>query len=149
MKKIITLLVSVTMVASVFAQYGGGKDQRDNGYGNNGAGNSGYGNYAKGKDVGYNDGKFKDNSFFKDSYVFSPRDRDMQIADINWQYDHKIQMLKMRLFMPRFKKEQITCQLEEQRKDEIKAVFEKFNSRQNRYGDFGHGSRDNDQRRNW
>jgi len=138
MKKIITLLVSVTMVAAVFAQPGG----RDNGYGNNGYGNNGYG-YDKGKDVVFVDAKFKD------SYVFTPRERDMAIAQINREYDHKIQSVKMRFFMPRFKKEQIIFNLEQERKDEIRMVIMKFKSFKNRYDD--HYSKDwNDHgRKNW
>ena len=167
MKKIITFLVSVTMVASAFAQYSGGRDQRDprdNGYGNNGYGNNGnngYGNYDKGKDVvyndgRYNDGRYNDNSFFKDFYVYTAREKETDIARINWNYDRKIQGVNNRFFMPRFKKEQIIYQLECQRKDEIKNVFAKFNSRKNRFDGFDHGSKDwdkhgddHDQRRNW
>ena len=122
MKKIITLLVSVTMVAAVFAQPGG----RDNGYGNN----NGYGDYGKGKDVVFVDGKFKD------SYVFTPREKDMAIAQINREYDRKIQSVKNRFFMPRFKKEQIIFNLEQDRREEIKQVIMKFKSHKNRYGDF-------------
>jgi hypothetical protein len=142
------------MVASAFAQFGGGRDQRDNGYGNNG--NNGYGNYDKGKDVVYNDGRYKDNSFVKDFYVYTAREKDMDIAQINWSYDRKIQSVKNRFFMPRFKKEQMIFQLECQRKDEIKDVLAKFNSRKNRFDGFDHGSKDwdkhgndHDQRRNW
>jgi len=134
MKKIITLLVSVTMVASVFAQYNGGRGQ---GQGNNGYGNNG--NYDKGKDVVFVDAKFRD------SYVFTPRERDMQIAQINREFDQKIQSVKMKFFMPRFKKQQLIGQLEDQRKDEIKMVIWKFKSPKNRYDDhdYGHG------RKNW
>ena len=146
MKKIITLLVSVTMVASAFAEFGGGRDQRDNGYGNN----------DKGKDVVYNDGKMKDNNFFKDFYVYSAREKDMDIAQINLGYDRKIQIVKSKFFMPRFKKDQIIFQLECQRKDEIKDVLAKFNSRKNRFDGYDRGSKDwdkhgndHDQRRNW
>ncbi len=167
MKKIITFLVSVTMVASAFAQYSGNgqrdngpkdngysNNQKDNGYGNNGYGNNGYGNngygnngygnngygsYDKGKDVICNDGRGRDD-FFRAS-----REKDMQIAQINWEYDHKIQSVKNRFFMPRFRKEQIICQLEEQRQDEIKMVIMRFNMHKNRYDDFDHDHG----RRNW
>ena len=184
MKKIITLLVSVTMVASAFAQFGGGKDPKDNGYGrdqrdngygrdqrDNGYGrdqrDNGYGrdqkengcgngSYDKGKDVVYNDGKFKDNSFFKDFYVYTAREKDMDIFQINREYDRKIQTVKNRFFMPRVKKDQIIYQLEFQRKDEINDVLARFNSRKNRFDGYDQGSKDwnrhgndHDQRRNW
>jgi hypothetical protein len=134
MKKIITLLVSVTMVASAFAQFGG-KDQRGNSYG---------------KDVVYGDGRYKDNSFSKNAYFFSPKDRDMQISQINWNYDRQVQSVKNRFFMPRFKKDQMICQLEAQRKSEINMVMMKFNSHDNGYNGYSFGSKDgHDQRRNW
>jgi len=134
MKKIITLLVSVTMVASVFAQYGG-NGQRDNGYGN--------GN--KGNDVGFNDNRYKkDDGHFNDSYAFSGREKDMQIAQINREYDFKIQSVKNKFFMPRFKKEQMIWKLEQQRRDEIKMVNMKFKNSRNRYDDYDHGPK-----RNW
>lgn len=167
MKKIITLLFSATMFASVFAQYGSGKDQRDNGYGNNnnskngcgnnaGAGNNGYSNSGcgsngnsnceKGKDVVYNDGRNKDNNFF------NPRARDMQIAQINRDYDRKIQIVKNKFFMPRFRKEQVIYRLEDQRREEISMLVIKYNKGQDRFDGYGHvskGGDDRDQRRNW
>ena len=113
MKKIFTLLVSVTMFASAFAQYktGGMKDDR----------------YNKGNDVTYNNGSFKKDDKRSDNfYSFGTRERDMQIAQINREYDRKIQDIKSRFFIPRFKKEQMICQLNNQRNDEIKRVYARF-----------------------
>lgn len=142
MKKIITFLFSVSMMSSAFAQFGS-KDQqygsRDQQYGNKDQKDYAYGK----KDVVFNDGKFKRNDdHFNDNYFFAMRERDMQLAQINREYDFKVQSLKFRLFMGREKKERLICMLEEQRKNEIQMVYAKFSDRGNRYDD-------HNQRRNW
>jgi len=125
MKKIFTLLATVTMFASAsFAQYKTG----DKDFGN------------KGKDYGYSDGYKKDNDRHDNYYSFSARERDMQIAQINREYDWKIQNVKSKYFMPRFKKEQQIRMLNEQRGYEIKKVYMKFSDRNNHYDDHDHGS---------
>jgi hypothetical protein len=122
MKKIFTLLVSVTLFASAFAQYrtGGDKD---------------FGN--KGRDGVYNDGYKKGNDRDRGDnyYSFSMRERDMQIAQINREYDRKIMEVRNRFFMPRYKKEQMVYQLNDQRNFEIKKVYARFSSRDNHYDD--------------
>jgi len=120
MKKIFTLSVAVLMLASAFAQNRGG--QKDYGF-------------NKGKDVVINDGRFKkDDDRFND-YSFSIRQRDMQIAQINQEYDRKIQNVKKIFFMSRYKKDQMIFRLEDQRKDEIRMVYAKFNDR-NKHDDW-------------
>jgi len=126
MKKIFTLLATVTMFASAFAQYKTG-GQKEAGY-------------DKDNNVGYNDGGFKKDDKRSDSYYsFGTRERDMQIAQINREYDYKIRDVKSRLFMPRFKKEQIIRQLNDKRGEEIRRVYAKFNDHGKRYDD--HDSR--------
>lgn len=134
MKKIFTLLVTVTIATSVFAQYNKPNNQKDFNPGK--------------KEVVYNDGRFKnddrrDNHF----YSFSARERDMQIFQINREYNNKTQKVKNRLFVPRFKKEHIICELNHQREDEIKMVYRKFNDRNNRYNDRDNRFNDRDGRR--
>jgi hypothetical protein len=122
MKKIFTLLVSVTMFASAFAQYKTG-DMKDS-------------RYNKGNDVAYNNGGFKkDDKRDAGFYAFSTRERDMQIAQINREYDHKIAEVKSRFFISRYKKDQMICQLNDQRNDEIKRVYAKFSDHDNHYND--------------
>ncbi len=122
MKKIITLFVSVTMVASAFAQYSQG-NQKDYGY-------------NKGKDVVYNDSRIKaEDKSFNDHYSFGMKEKETQIAQINREFDFKIQSVKNRFFMSRSKKEQVICMLEDQRKNEIKMVFAKFSDPGNRFDD--------------
>lgn len=130
MKKIFTFLASVTMAASAFAQYDGG-NQRNQGP-------------NRTNDVVYNDNMYKkdndnmykkDNGRFDDRYTFSKREMEMKIAQINREYDYKIQSVKNRFFMHRFKKEQLIYKLECEKRDEIKAVYAKFNDRRNRFDD--------------
>ena len=149
MKKIFTLLVSVTMVASAFAQYDAGK-QRDNGYdkGYDKTYDKGYDKtfdkgYGKGNDVIFNDNGFgKGNDHFADRNFFKKREMAIKIAQINREYDYKIQSVKSNYFMPWFKKQRMISRLEDQRQDEIKAVYFKFSDRRDRFDD-------HDQRRNW
>jgi hypothetical protein len=122
MKKIFTLLVGISIAAASFAQY----KSNDS--------------YNKGRDNGYNDGGFKkDDKRNSGYYSFSARERDMQIAKINRDYDWKIQDVKRKYFVTRFRKDQMVRQLEEQRRYEIKNVYAKFNDRDNRYNDHDYG----------
>lgn len=123
-----TLMIATVMVASVSAQF---RDRNDNGY-------------NKGNDNGYNNDRYKrpedrDNDCFR----YNTRERDMKIARINQEYDQKIREVKSRFFMPRFKKEQMICRLEDQRRDEIKRVYAYYsynsNARGNDRDDHGNG----------
>jgi hypothetical protein len=52
----------------------------------------------------------------------------MRIAAINQEYDYKIQKVKRNFFLSWFEKQRLIRMLENQRKWEIKMVYEKFNS---------------------
>lgn len=122
MKKIFTLAVAVTIFTTSFAQYKGGGQKDDN--------------YNKGKDVTWNDNGYKkDNDRFNDSYSFSMRERDMQVAQINREYDRKIREVQSRWFLSRYKKEDMIRSLNYQRQEEIRRVYAKFSDRRNRYDD--------------
>ncbi|MGC4103543.1 hypothetical protein [Ferruginibacter sp.] len=122
MKKIFTLLVGITIAASTFAQYKAG-------------------GYDKKNDVAFNDGFRKDNDRDSRYYSFSTRERDMQIAQINRDYDWKIQDVKRKMFVSRFRKDVMIRQLEDQRRFEINKVYDKFNDRFNRF--------DHDPKKHW
>ena len=128
MKEIFTLLFTTAMLTSAFAQYGQ-KDQRD---------------YNNGKDVVVNNGK---NKFDKDDYRFNDRDhftareRDFQIAQINREYDYKIQSVRNKFFLSRYQKMSQISFLQDQRDNEIRMVYAKFNGRRKQYDDDDHGSR--------
>lgn len=120
MKKIFTLLVSVFVLSSAFAQY----DEKGDW-----ANNNRQGDYkGDGKD------KFdRHDDKFRNTYYFSAREKDMQIAQINRNYDYKIQAVQNKFFMSwREKKRQISF-LQDQRNCEIKAVMDKFYDRRNMY----------------
>jgi len=128
MKKIFTiLLLSVTMIGSAFAQYGHDKNNKD---------------YGKNNDIAKNDSRYKkDWDHSDDRHFFSKKEMMMQIAQINREYDFKIQSVREKYFMSRFKKERIIRSLEEDRKYEIKKVYAKFNDQRNGFG--------YDKRREW
>lgn len=129
MKKIITLVGAVLLVASSFAQYDS-RDKRD-----------------RDNDVAYNDGRYdKRNDKRDDRYHYNYRERDIQIARINQEYDNKIQSVKHRWFMSHSKKQQLIYQLEDRRRYEIRKVYTKFNNRNDRFDDH---DRDHGSRRNW
>ncbi|MEI7963785.1 MAG: hypothetical protein WCH29_01375 [Chitinophagaceae bacterium] len=135
MKKMTTLLLSIALVSSAFAQYGS-RDQQDNGNRNNG-------NYGNNRDIQVNDDRFqKDRDAYRyhDRDNFSRRDLDIQIAQINREYDYRIQSIKNKYFMNRFRKEQMIYVLEDQRRDDIKRLWMKFNYRGYRGDDryYGH-----------
>jgi hypothetical protein len=78
MKTIFTLLFTMAMFSTTFAQYGqrGQRDRDNDVYASND--NRGYDHHDK----GYG------------GYVFTPRERDMQIAQINRDYDYRMQCVK-------------------------------------------------------
>ena len=119
MKKIFTLLVSTVMLSTAFAQYGQRDRSKDNDM------------YVKNDNRGFN----KHNKDVWGGYYFTPKERDMQIAQINREYSYKIQAVKNKPFMGLFQKKRAINNLEEQREGEIRAVIFKFNDKRNQYGD--------------
>lgn len=124
MKKIFTLVFAIAMLSTAFAQHGQ-KGQRDR--------NDDRDDYA------YNDKHDYDkrDHGHNDWYVFTPRERDMQIAQINHEYDHKIDRVKQQYYGGWFHKSRQIRSLEDQRNSEVQAVIFKFNDRKNKFGDFG------------
>jgi hypothetical protein len=134
MKKMFTLLVAVSLIASASAQYRDGGRRDDN--------------YNKGNGVTYNDGGFKkDDNRYNNSYGFNNRETAMQIDKINRDYDWKIRDVNSRIFMPRFKKEMIIRNLNEQREAEIRNVYSRFNDHDNHFGDHDNRYGDHDRGR--
>ena len=131
MKKIFTLLFAATLFTAANAQNGNRdskqNDQRDN--------QSGYG-----KPVATNNDRY-DKDDRRDYGKFSmERKRDMQIAQINREYDYKIQKVKSSFFMNRFEKQREIRFLEDKRRMEIKKVYMQFNRGRydDRYDSNGH-----------
>lgn len=122
MKKIFTLLISGLMITSAFAQY----DPKDDW--NSKDRNDGYIGDDKGKYDKYD--KHDDRSR---TYYFTPRERDMQIAQISREYDYRIRAVQNRYFMSRHEKMRQVNFLREQKEREIRMVIMKFNDRRNLY----------------
>ena len=144
MKKTFTFLTAVVlMTTAAFAQRNDNRSG-DNNYGNNNS-----------RDVvvdNNRDWHDDDRDWHGDrdrrAYYFAARERDMQIAQINREYNHRIESVKCNFFMGRYKKERIINALQCQRDDEIRSVMVRFNRSNNLYGqrDDRHHDRDN---RNW
>lgn len=145
MKRIITLLFTAALAVPALAQNGFPQDK----------------GFHNGKDVVFNDGPgsrdYDKDGKFKDFYFFSKQEKDYQIMKINREFDYKISSVRNRMFMNRYKKEMIIRQLEDQRRDEIRRVNEKFFSKKNRWGDrndhysrdYNYGRNDRNRDRNW
>lgn len=132
MKKIFTLILSVTLVGSAFAQYG--KHDNDK--------------FDRNKDVvvyqhDNDNGRYDNDRYDKDrfgKYNFTKREMEIQIAQINRNYDAQVRAVRSKFFMSRAKKEMALWSIESQRKAEIKKVQDKFYDRRNTFGD---------KKRNW
>ena len=127
MKKIFTLLVlSTAMLSTAFAQYG----QRDRS-------TDVYVSIDNDFDKHDGFGKDFDKGYGRGSYIFTAREKDMAIAQINREYAFKIQSVRNRFGMSWFQKKRMINNLEEQRDAEISLVMRKFHSPKNKFGDYG------------
>lgn len=75
------------------------------------------------------------------TYNFSERERNMQLERINRDYDFRIRQVQYDRWMRSNEKRYQVQRLEDQRRDEIRLVWERFKNNRNGY-------RDNDNRRN-
>ncbi len=128
MKKIFTLLFAVGMIAVAQAQPGN-RDNRqidrrdDNKFDNDES------------FVAINVSFDRDDHFGNNRFS-NERKRNMEIAKINREYDYRIQRVKNSYFMSRWEKQRKISFLQEQRQQEIRMVYAKFNKRNqhdNRY----------------
>ena len=124
MKKIFTLMLTVSLATGAFAQY-------DNRQGN-----------ERNNDVAFNDRHDKwqndrhdrndndryrdgDRDMDRDSY-FKKMEMQRQIADINRDYERQICSVKDNCFMTSFRKQRMINELQDRRSCEIKEVCENF-----------------------
>ena len=120
MKKIFTLVLAVAFVASANAQYG---NDRQEDYGT-----------KRNKDVVFDDDRYKnDNNRYDDHHSNGKWEMEREIAQINREYDQRIQSVKFNFFMNPFRKERMIYRLEDQRRDEIKMVYARSNNRHDQY----------------
>ncbi|MDB5279371.1 MAG: hypothetical protein JWR61_4326 [Ferruginibacter sp.] len=127
-----TILVLATLSTSAAcAQYDGNR-RNDNKYDNNNSHE--VVNSFPTRGGGYDD---------RGDRYFSEREKNMQIAQINREYNYKIQSVKSHFFMSRFQKGRKIDALNFQRDREIHSVIEKFHHQ-------GHNKRGYDgDRPNW
>lgn len=127
MKTIFTLLFIMAMFSTTFAQYGQ-SGQRDRNKDNDVyVSNDNRGNDRHDRNYG--------------GYIFTPRERDMKITQINREYDYKMQSVKNKPFMGWFQKKRLINNLEAQRDEEIAQVIRKFRSPKNMFDDYGRRDR--------
>ena len=116
MKKVITMFAAIILVASASAQFRNG----DHGRGND-------------RDAVYNDDRYEKNDRRDNRYSFSARERDMQIAHINREYNQRIHAVRNKWLTGHGKKQRMIRALEDERRYEIRKVYAKFNHPANRY----------------
>ncbi len=125
MKKIFTLLFAVGMITMAQAQNGGfrdrpndqQKDQRDDRRDND---------FDKGKDVVIDRNVYDKDGRFDNKFMSLEKQRDLEIAQINRDFDQKIQKVKRSYFTTRFSKERQIRMLEQLRQKEISDVYTKY-----------------------
>ena len=117
MKKVFTFFVFFILIAVSFAQYNPGDE----------------GNHGKKRNAVYSDRFKKDKDGRWKAHAHWKKERDMQVDRINREYDGKIQSVKNRWFMGHAKRQRLVNRLEEQRREEIRRVYEKFNNRHSRF----------------
>lgn len=132
MKRIFTLILATAMLGTASAQYGQ-RDQRDRDRNDDvyAAANRGYDRHDKGYGT----------------YVFTAREKNMQIEQIYRDYNYRIQSVKNKPFMGWYQKKRIISNLEAQRDAEICQVNDRFNSPKNLFN--GYGRNDRDDRKRW
>jgi hypothetical protein len=139
MKKIFTLLFSMAMLSTAFAQYGqNGQQQR---------GNDVYASNANRDNERHDDNySCDDKNYGRDnrgsdrgSYMFTLREKDMQVAQIYREYDYKIQSVKARNFLSWYQKKRLINDLQNQRDNAIADINYRFNSKKNKFCDDGRG----------
>ena len=139
MKKIFTLLFSVTIFASAFAQ----RDDRDRamrnqqnnpyiqGYPNNGVYNQ---RNDRDRDDRFNNERYNNNQGYAQ--------RDAQIANINRQIDFQIQQIAYDRYMNRWEKRRAIQNLQAQKAQQIQACNSQYNNTYNRGYDAQRGGYD-------
>ena len=119
MKKTFTLFAMAAIISSAsFAQY-------------NQPGNKSYGNNRDRDVVVNNDRDRGGPGYAIGTYYFTAREKDRAINAINRDYFRKIESVKNKFFVSRYKKEQKIYSLQMQRDAELRSVAQKFNDRRN------------------
>jgi len=141
MKKILTLCFALGMFAMVQAQPGN-RDNRRNDQRNDQPNDQRDFNNDRNNNrdvVIYDDGfdrnrRFDNNDRFDDRFS-SDRRRDLEIAKINREYDYKIQRVQCSFYMSRWEKQRQIRFLEQQRQQEIRMIYSRYDDHRGRRHD--------------
>ena len=129
MKKIFTLLFAVGMLAAAQAQPGNRDNRQPDRRDNAPIDRQDDGRFDNDKSFIAINVSFDNDDRFGNSRFSNERKRDMEIAKINREYDYRIQRVKNNYFMSRWEKQRRISFLQEQRQQEIRMVYAKFNNR--------------------
>ena len=125
MKKTSTLLAIMFLFApALFAQYNG-NHQNDNEYDNNNPCDFTINNTERRN--GYND---------RGGRNYYERKREIQVAQINRNYNYRIQDVRNNFFMSHYKKQRIIEALQYQRDEEIRSILKKYSHRKYHQKDY-------------
>jgi hypothetical protein len=124
MKKIFILLVCSASSIAATAEYGPGFDKQP----------------RNERDVVFNADRRPGRNNNAD-YFNRKREMDMQVERINREYDRRVDAVHNRWFMNRAKRERTIYMLEQQRREEIRRVYDVYGFRYNGYDDCGPGRR--------
>ncbi len=126
MKKIFTLLVAVGLVTMVQAQPGNrDRDNRDN----RPIDHRDDDRYDDEKDIVINNHPYDNDDRNGNSKFGNERRMRMQIAQINREFDFKIQRVRNSFFLNRWEKRRQISFLEDQRQQEIRMVYKRFKNK--------------------
>ena len=128
MKRILTLLIAVGAITVAQAQ--SSRSYPDGRYGRDvilGSQNGNNGTYDR------NDRTYENNSRY--SYSFSAKERDKQIDRIGRDFDKRIRQVERDRYIRSYEKNQQIRRLEDQRRQEIAQVWERFRSSNNMHAD--------------
>jgi hypothetical protein len=136
MKKIFTLLFAVGMIAVAQAQPGTRDNRQTDRRDNQPTGRQDDNKFDNDESFVAINVSFDRDDHFGNNRFSNERKRDMQIAQINREYDFRIQRVKNSYYMSRWEKQRKISFLLEQRQQEIRMVYMKFSKRNhydNRY----------------
>jgi hypothetical protein len=136
MKKIFTLLFAVGMIAVAQAQPGNRDNRQTDRRDNQPIGRQDDNRFDNDESFVAINVSFDRDDRFGNNKFSNERKRNMEIAKINREYDYRIQRVKNSYFMSRWEKQRKISFLQEQRQQEIRMVYAKFNKRNqhdNRY----------------
>jgi hypothetical protein len=130
MKKILTLLFAVGAIAVAQAQTSRYPDDR---YGRDVILGDQSGRTDRDDRDYRNNRTYENNSRY--SYSFSAKERDKQIDRINRDYEKRIRQVERDRYLRSYEKSTQVRRLEEQRRQEISQVWDRFRSNNNRHSD--------------